>query len=71
MEKLAENLSQLKEDESRMARLLVSGSDLSSREVGALLRKGEAKSPEFAKEKGIIHEIKEPKIPKDASILHL
>ena len=49
--------------------MLVSGSDLTEEEVAALLQEGEAKSPSFAKDKGIIHEIEEPVLPRDALLL--
>lgn len=70
-EQLEEDLSRLKEDEARIAKILASKTKLTIEEVMSLFRQGEAKSPEFALEKGIIDSIEEPKIPTEAQILHL
>ncbi len=70
-EQLEEDLSRLRENENSIAKILALNTALEMDEVLKLLRQGEAKSPEFAKEKGIIHEIREPIISKDAQIFYL
>ena len=64
-EQLSEILSGMEENEKRIAKILSSNTSLTTEEVENIFKQGETKTPDFAKEKGIVHEIKEPKIEKD------
>ena len=69
--KLAEYSSQLKQDEKKMSGIYVERSKLTEPEVNNLFIQGESKDPSYALEKGIIHDIRNTSIPKDAPFLTL
>jgi len=66
---MVERLSMIKEDENKIAGIVASRSRLTEKEVRELFHQGESKNVSFAKEKGIINEILEPVIPKDAPFI--
>jgi ATP-dependent protease ClpP protease subunit len=66
---LKENLSRLDGMETRMAETISQNSKLSIEELRNLFLQGEGKDINFALEKGIIHEIKNPEIPQGS--IHL
>jgi ATP-dependent protease ClpP protease subunit len=66
---LFERLSTVKQDENKIAGIVASRSNLTEKEVRELFHQGESKDLDFAKDKGVIHEIREPAIPKDAPFI--
>jgi ATP-dependent Clp protease, protease subunit len=66
---LLELLSNLQQDENKIAVLLSSNSSLTLDELQILFRQGETKDLTFAMEKGVIHEISNPTIPADAKLV--
>ena len=66
---LLERLSTVKQDENKIAGIVASRSSLLEKEVRELFHQGESKDLTFAKDKGIIHEVREPVIPKDAPFI--
>ncbi len=67
--KLAEHSSQLKQDERKIANIYLERSTLTDSEIFELFKQGESKDPAFAVEKKIVHEIKNPSIPKDPILI--
>src|SRR5271169_1893069 len=63
--KVTETLSGLKLAEDKIASIYTERSKLTTAEINGLFTQGETKDLAFAQEKGIIHEIKNPSIPKD------
>jgi ATP-dependent protease ClpP protease subunit len=63
---LQEILSSFRGEEAKIAGIIAERSKLTESEIKALFAQGEAKDLAFAVEKGIIQEIREPSIPKDA-----
>ena len=63
---LYEQLSMLKQDEGKIAGIIAERSQLTMRDIKKLFHQGESKDIAFAKDKGIIHEVKDAAIPKDA-----
>ena len=59
----------VRQDENKIAGTIASRSTLSGEEIRKLFHQGESKDLAFAEEKGIIHEIREPDIPKDAPFI--
>ena len=70
-EQLAEDLSRLKEDEKRIAEILSINTALELSEVLSLFKQGSAKSPQFAKDKGIIQDVVEPNLSRDSQIFNI
>jgi len=66
---LLERLSMVRQDENKIAGIIASRSTLSGEEIRKLFHQGESKDLAFAQEKGIIHEIREANIPKDAPFI--
>lgn len=66
---LQERTSNLQQDENKMAGILTGCSKLTDGEVRELFRQGESKDLAFAIDKGIIHEIRDPKVPPDAPFI--
>ncbi len=66
---LLEVLSSIEASEAKIAGIITERSKMSAEEVRGLFEKGETKSPAFAKEKGIVSDVKDPSIPKGATIL--
>ena len=69
LSQLREQTSGLSEDENKIARIITQQCQLKEEEIRGLFREGESKDPSFAKLKGIIHDIKDVKIPKDAPFI--
>jgi ATP-dependent protease ClpP protease subunit len=63
---LLETLSSFKQEEAKISGIIAERSKLTESEIKALFAQGEAKDLAFAIEKGIIHEIRDPSVPKDA-----
>jgi ATP-dependent protease ClpP protease subunit len=63
-----ETLSQFDAAEQLTAKIIGEQTQLTAEEVRALFRRGESKNPNFALEKGIIHQICEVNIEPDALI---
>jgi len=68
MFQLKERLSSLEVDQNKISNTITELTKISKSELDELFLQGEVKSPEFALEKGFIHEIKEMKLPKDAIV---
>lgn len=66
---LQEWLSGINVSESKIAGIIAERTNLTTDEVKALFYQGEVKGTEYALEKGIVSEIKNPVIPKDALII--
>jgi ATP-dependent protease ClpP protease subunit len=65
---LAETRSQLDASESKISGIITERTSLTTEEVRSLFSQGESKDPSFALSKGIVHEIKNPIIPKGVPI---
>lgn len=63
---LKENLSRLDGMEIRMSDTISQNTKLTTEELKSFFQQGEGKNVQFALDKGIIHEIKVPSIPKGA-----
>jgi ATP-dependent protease ClpP protease subunit len=66
---IAETLSSLNVLESKMIGVMTDRTKLTTEEIKSLFSQGEPKYPDFALDKGIISEIKDPKIPPGIPIL--
>ncbi len=64
--KLAEFSSQLRQDEQKMSNIYTERTKLTESEVRELFMQGESKAPAFAKEKEIIHDIRNIIVPQGA-----
>jgi len=65
---LKERLSGLEVDQNKISNTITGLTKISQSELDDLFLQGDIKSPDFALEKGFIHEIKEMKLPKDAIV---
>jgi ATP-dependent protease ClpP protease subunit len=63
---MIETLSGLSTAEAKICGVVTERTQLVRTEIEDLFRQGESKDPAFALSKGIVHEIKNPSIPKDA-----
>lgn len=68
---LQESLSRAKTDENKIAGLYSDITSLERDEIIKLFHQGESIDLDFAMEKGIVHEIKDPSIPKGAPFINL
>lgn len=66
---LLEQISRVQQDQEKISGIISSNSTLSHEEIETLFHQGGAKSCSFAHEKGIVHKICEPKIPKGAKLV--
>lgn len=66
---LKENLSSFEREESKITSILAERTKMSEDEIKELFRQGESKDLKFAIDKGVISEIREPSIPKDAPLV--
>jgi len=66
---LTENLSVFKREEDKIASIVAGRTAMTEAEIRDLFRQGESKDLQFAVDKGVIHEIRDPAIPKDAPII--
>jgi ATP-dependent Clp protease protease subunit len=62
LKKVDEIRSKIERDQEKIASIIVENSSISAEEINELFWRGKAKSERFAKEKGIIHEIKSIKL---------
>ncbi len=63
---LSETLSSIDSSESKISGIITERTKLTTEEIKALFSQGETKDAPFALDKGIINEIRNPTIPKDA-----
>ncbi len=68
MFQLKERLGSLEVDQNKISNTITELTKITKSELDELFLQGEVKSPEFALEKGFIHEIKVMKLPKDAIV---
>jgi ATP-dependent protease ClpP protease subunit len=66
---LKENLSSFEREETKIASIIAERTKMTEADIRELFRQGESKDLTFAINKGIIHEIKDPAVPKDAPII--
>lgn len=66
---LKENLSSFEREESKIVSILAERTKMSEAEIKELFREGESKDLKFAIDKGVISEIREPAVPKDAPLV--
>ena len=66
---LQERISSVKHDEDKIAGIMAERTKLTQSEIRAMFIHGESKDLTFAIDKGVIHEIKDPLIPKDAPLV--
>lgn len=67
--KLKEIVSGLEKDQNRMAGIVTERTQLTDAEIRELFSQGEAKDPQFAKSKGIIHSVRNLSIPPNALMI--
>ena len=65
---MQERISAITADEAKITGILSGRTKLEEAELPGLFLQGETKDPTFALEKGIIHEIREVHLPKDAPL---
>ena len=66
---LKENLSSFEREETKLVSIIAERTTMSEAEVKELFRQGEAKDLKFAIDKGVISEVKDPSVPKDAPLI--
>ena len=66
---LQENLSRFRQEEAKIAGIIAERSKLTEAEIRDLFLQGESKDLQFAIDKGVIHDIKDPAVPKDAPLI--
>jgi len=66
---LQETVSAFKREEGKIAGIMAERSKLTESEIRELFLQGESKDLQFAIDKGIIHEVREPVVPKDAPLI--
>lgn len=66
-----ENLSRIKQEETRVASIVAERTKMTEAAIQELFRQGECKDLQFALANGIIDEIIDPVIPKDAPLVTL
>jgi ATP-dependent protease ClpP protease subunit len=66
---LDENISAWTSAETKYSQIVTENTKLKVKELKRFFAKGECKNSDFALDRGVIHEIKEPIIPKDSLIL--
>ena len=65
---LQETLSRFKQEEAKIAGIIAERSKLTESEIRELFLQGESKDLKFAVDKGIIQDIRDPAVPKDAPL---
>jgi ATP-dependent Clp protease protease subunit len=65
---MQETISRFDAAEQLSAKIIGDRSKLSAEEVRALFRQGQSKDPQFALDKGLIHEIREPSVLEGAPL---
>ncbi len=66
---LRENLSSFEREETKIASIVAERTKMTEPEIRELFRQGESKDLQFAVDKGIIAEVRDPAIPKDAPLI--
>lgn len=66
---LSESLSRFKQEENKIAYIVAERTKMTEVEIRELFRQGESKDLQFAIDKGIIDEVKDPVLPKDAPFI--
>src|SRR5713226_2736050 len=66
---LQENLSRFKQEEAKIAGIIAERCKLTEKEIRELFFQGESKNLEFAIEKDIIHDIRDPAVPNNAPLI--
>jgi ATP-dependent protease ClpP protease subunit len=66
---LSESLSTFKQEETKIAYIVAERTKMAEAEIRELFRQGESKDLQFAIEKGIIHEVKDPVVPENAPFI--
>jgi len=66
---LKENLSSFEREETKLVSIIAERTKMSEADIRELFHQGEAKDLTFAVNKGIVHEIKDPVVPKDAPLI--
>lgn len=69
VKQVKERVSGLESDEKKIAGILCENSNLTQEQVSKYFDSGEAVGVDFAKTNGVIHEIKDPSIPKGAPLM--
>jgi len=69
VKQVRERVSGLESDENKIAGILCENSKLTREQVTKYFDSGEAVSVDFAKTHGVIHEIKDPSVPKGAPLM--
>jgi len=67
---LQENINRAKRDESKISNIYSERTSMSEEEITGFFREGDSKDLDFALEKGIISEISDPAIPKNAPFIN-
>ena len=68
---LRERLGAINNDQTLIGGIITERTNIDAEEVRSLFLEASTKDVNFAKEKGIIHDIRDPQIPKGASLLQL
>lgn len=71
LKQVKEKQSSLLQDESKLVGIISENTSLSESKLRDFFDTGEAVDVNFAKANGVIHEIKEPSIPKDAPLMSI
>lgn len=66
---LKESLSSFEREETKIASIVAERTRMTEVEIRELFRQGESKDLQFAIDKGIISEVRDPAIPKDAPLI--
>jgi ATP-dependent protease ClpP protease subunit len=66
---LQENLSRFKQEETKIAYIVAERTKMTEADIRELFRQGESKDLQFAIDKGIIAEVRDAAIPKDAPLI--
>jgi ATP-dependent protease ClpP protease subunit len=68
---LQETVSRFRADEDRLSSVIISRTSITKDELTALFHQGQTKDLAFAKDKGLIREIAEPKVPAGSRLITL
>ena len=71
LNQINEKKSQLDNDQKKIAGIISDNTSIAEEEILGFFVQGETKSLDFAQEKGIIHGIKDPQIPKNAPLISI
>lgn len=68
---MEEYLSAGKTDENKIAGIIVDETSITEEEIEKLLKKGESKDLAFALDRKVIHDIRDPQVPKGANFISI